>query len=164
MSTPFLRVRPWNFAHTRVHCAPAEPITNECVFFLFSFLVRYLGLYICWGIFGVLRDPTFSAGKNKKHIRKRLGKGTLNTCANFSGSKADDIGNAMSQSYLPKLFKKKPAEDTLVPPPLGTQGKNVFRGLFVHAAVRGGTCAFTLKIVNRLIKNSSRDDRPSIST
>ena len=38
----------------------------------------------------------------------------------------------------------------------------VFLGLFVHAAVRGGTCAFTLKIVNTLIKNSSRDDRPSI--
>ena len=34
----------------------------------------------------------------------------------------------------------------------------VFLGLFVHAAVRGGTCAFTLKIVNTLIKNSSRDD------
>ena len=43
--------------------------------------------------------------------------------------------------------------------------KNVcFPGFFVHAAVRGGTCAFTLKIVNTLIKNSSRDDRPSIST
>ena len=40
----------------------------------------------------------------------------------------------------------------------------VFLGLLVHAAVRGGTCAFTLKIVNKLIKNSSRDDRPSIST
>ena len=35
---------------------------------------------------------------------------------------------------------------------------------FVHAAVRGGTCAFTLKIVNTLIKNSSRDEKPSIST
>ena len=48
----------------------------------------------------------------------------------------------------------------------GEQGENifVFLGLFVHAAVRGGTCAFTLKIVNTLIKNSSRDDRPSIST
>ena len=40
----------------------------------------------------------------------------------------------------------------------------IFLGLFVHAAVRGGTCAFTLKSVNTLIKNSSRDDRPSIST
>ena len=40
---------------------------------------------------------------------------------------------------------------------------NVFffflKGLCVHAAVRGGTCAFTLKIVIALIKNSSRDDR-----
>ena len=59
----------------------------------------------------------------------------------------------------------KPAEDTLVPPLWGTRGKNVrFLGLFVHSAVRGGTCAFTLKIVNTLIKNSSRDDKPSIST
>ena len=40
----------------------------------------------------------------------------------------------------------------------------VFLGLFVHAAVRGETCAFTLKIGNTLIKNSSSDDRPSIST
>ena len=35
---------------------------------------------------------------------------------------------------------------------------------FLDAAARGGTCAFTLKIVSTLIKNSSRDDRPSIST
>ena len=47
----------------------------------------------------------------------------------------------------------------------GEHGKiNGFLGLFVHDAVRGGTCAFTLKIVNTLIKNSSHDDRPSIST
>ena len=31
--------------------------------------------------------------------------------------------------------------------------------LFVHAAVRGGTCAFTLKMVDTLIKSSSRDDK-----
>ena len=36
--------------------------------------------------------------------------------------------------------------------------------LFVGAAARGGTCAFALKNVSTLIKNSSRDDRPSIST
>ena len=35
---------------------------------------------------------------------------------------------------------------------------------FVHEGARGGTCAFTLKIVNTLIKNSSRNDRPPIST
>ena len=46
----------------------------------------------------------------------------------------------------------------------GEHGKNIcFLGLFVHAAVRGETWAFTLKIGNTLIKNSSRDDRPSIS-
>ena len=53
----------------------------------------------------------------------------------------------MFQSYLCKLFKKKPAEDTLVPPLWETRRKNVcFLGLFVLAAVRGGTCAFTSNI------------------
>ena len=70
-----------------------------------------------------------------------------------------------SKVIFPNHSKKKPAEDTLLPPLWGTRGKNVgFLGLFVHAAVRGGICAFTLKIVNTLIKNSSRDDKPSIST
>ena len=47
----------------------------------------------------------------------------------------------------------------------GKNGKNMFaKKIFVHAAAPGGTCTFTLKIVNTLIKNSSRDDRPSIST
>ena len=62
-------------------------------------------------------------------------------------------------------LEKKTAEDTLVPPLWGKRDKKfVFLVLFVHAAVCGGTCAFTLKFVNMLIKNSSRDDRPSIST
>ena len=71
-----------------------------------------------------------------------------------------------SKVIFPNYSKKKPAEDTLVPLLWGTREKKmfVFLGSFVHAAVRGGTCAFTLKIVNTLIKNSSRDDRPSIST
>ena len=70
-----------------------------------------------------------------------------------------------SKVIFPNYSKKKPAEGTLVPPLWGTRGKNVvFLGLLVHAAVRDGTCAFTLKIVNKLIKNSSRDDTPSIST
>ena len=56
--------------------------------------------------------------------------------------------------FFPNYSKKKTAEDTLVPPLWGKR-KKVFFGLFVHTAVRGGTCAFTLKIVNRLIKNSS---------
>ena len=71
----------------------------------------------------------------------------------------------MLQSFISKLFKTKPAEDTVVPPLWGTREKMlVFLGLLVHAVVRGGTCASTLKIVSTLIKNSSRDDRPSIST
>ena len=71
-----------------------------------------------------------------------------------------------SKVIFPKYSnKKKPAEDTLVPPLREHREKMfVFLGLFVHAAVRGETCAFTLKIGNTLIKNSSRDDRPSIST
>ena len=69
----------------------------------------------------------------------------------------------MFQSYPSKLFKRNRLKDTLVPP-VWEHGKKmfVFLGLFVHAAVRGGTCAFALKIVNTLIKNSSRDDGPSI--
>ena len=39
--------------------------------------------------------------------------------------KIDDDGNAMFQSYLYKLSKKKPAEDTLVPPLWGTREENV---------------------------------------
>ena len=70
-----------------------------------------------------------------------------------------------SKVIFANYSKKKPAEDTLAPPLWGTREKNAFfLGLFVHAAVRGGTCAFTLKIVNTLIENSSRDERPSIST
>ena len=67
----------------------------------------------------------------------------------------------MLQSFLPKLLKEKSPEDTLVPP---LRGKVFFLiiWLFIHAAARGGTCAFTLKIVNTLVKNSSRHDRPSI--
>ena len=68
-------------------------------------------------------------------------------------------------NYTPEYSTEKPAEGTVVPP-LWEHGILFFAflGLFVHAAVRGGTCAFRLKIVNMLIKNSPRDDRPSIST
>ena len=65
-----------------------------------------------------------------------------------------------SKVIFPNYSKKKPAEDKLVPPPWGTREKNACFSRIVHAAVRGETCAFTLKIVNTLIKNSSRDDRP----
>ena len=67
----------------------------------------------------------------------------------------------MLQSFFPNYSKNNSAEDTLVPPLWQKRG-GIF--VFVHAAARGGTCALTLKIVNTLVKNSSRDDRPSIST
>ena len=76
--------------------------------------------------------------------------------------------------FVPNYSKTKSAEDTLAPSLLGKREKNVcflniscsfFHKIsFVHAAARGGTCALTLKIVNTLIENSSRDDRTSIST
>ena len=71
-----------------------------------------------------------------------------------------------SKVIFPNYSKKKPAGDTLVPPLWGTREKMiVFLGLFVHAAAAElALCDFTLKIVNTMIKNSSRDDRPSIST
>ena len=74
----------------------------------------------------------------------------------------------MLQSYLPKLFDVQKRNRLKIRSyrRYGEHGifSSFFLGLVVHAAVRGGTCAFKLKIVNTLIKNSSRDDRPSIST
>ena len=83
-----------------------------------------------------------------------------NMCAKF---RTNDNCNAMLQFFLSELFFYKTVEDPLVSPLWGKRGKKVFKGLFVHAAVRGGACAFTLKIVSMLIKNSSRDYRASIS-
>ena len=80
-------------------------------------------------------------------------------------------GNAMFQSYLSKLRSTRSIQkrNQLKIRSYRRYGEHekkmfVFPGLFVHATVRGGTCSFTLKNVNTLIKNSSRDDRPSIST
>ena len=74
----------------------------------------------------------------------------------------------MFQSYLSKLFKKKPAEDALVPPLWGTREKTCLcflqDCLFTLLLYAAELALFTLKIVNTLIKNRSRDDRPSIST
>ena len=74
----------------------------------------------------------------------------------------DRNGNAMFRSFLskPLIFKKR---NRLEIRSYRRYGERFFffflKGLCVHAAVRGGTCAFTLKIVIALIKNSSRDDR-----
>ena len=75
------------------------------------------------------------------------------------GRKTDDNGNAM---LLSKLFKKESAEDTIVPPLWGKREKRLIFCITVHAPVRGGTCAITLKTFSALINDSSRDDRPSI--
>ena len=63
--------------------------------------------------------------------------------------------------FFPNYSKKESAEKYRRH---GQNGKKMcFFNIIVHAAARGGTCALTLKIVSTLIKNSSRDDRPSIS-
>ena len=71
-------------------------------------------------------------------------------------SNTDDNGNAMFQSYLSKLFKKRNRLQIRSYRRYGEHGKKmfVFLGLYVHAAVRGGTCALTLKIVNTLVKTA----------
>ena len=42
--------------------------------------------------------------------------------------------------------------------------EKVFLLVSVHLAARGAIFAFTLKIVNTLVENSSRYDKPSISS
>ena len=96
----------------------------------------------------------------------------LTELAQKKKSETDDNGNAVFQSFLSKLLrstvlkKKKKRLNKLSYRRYGEHGifSIISLGLFVHPAVRGGTCACTLKIVNTLIKNNSRDDRPSIST
>ena len=58
-----------------------------CRAFYDSFLftpASYLGFYTFWDIW-VLMDPTFPAKNKTKNICKRLGRGTLNTCAKIQG-------------------------------------------------------------------------------
>ena len=54
-----------------------------------------------------------------------------------------------SKVMFPNYSKKKPAEDTLVPPLCEKRGGEMFVLFipFLDAAARGGTYAFTLKIV-----------------
>ena len=56
--------------------------------FLFVFFRQILGFCVSWDIW-VLRDPKVSSkktkNKTKKAISKKLGRGTLNTCAKFKG-------------------------------------------------------------------------------
>ena len=77
MSKPFLRDP--EYSHTGLMC-PCRPFIDFfcCFFFrpIFGFCVlgEYLGL----------KGPHIFAGK-KTHIRKELGRATLNTCAKFQG-------------------------------------------------------------------------------
>ena len=68
--------------------------------------------------------------------------------------KTDDNGNTMLRSFLSKLFKKETGWRYSRTVAMGKTEKKCFLGLFVHAVARGGTCAFTLKIVNTLIKTT----------
>ena len=80
MFTPFSRHRSWNFAH--VFNVPLPSLLRMCwgffrQIFTCSFFEYFLDIWVLW-------HPTFPAKKNKKNeepIRKRLGRGTLNTCA-----------------------------------------------------------------------------------
>ena len=66
---------------------------------------------------------------------------------------------------FPNYSKKKPAEGTLVPPLWGTRGKNVcFSRIICLRCCTRRNLRFHVETVNTLIKNSSRDDRPTIST
>ena len=55
-------------------------------------------------------------GYGEKHRR-------IGAAATITPPQTDDNGNAILQSFLSKLFKKKSAEDTLVPP---LWGKRIF--------------------------------------
>ena len=66
--------------HTCLMC-PCRTFSEWGFLFLF-FSARYLGFWV-FGIFGSKGIPHFQREKN--NIRKRLGSGTLNTCAQFQG-------------------------------------------------------------------------------
>ena len=69
------------------------------------------------------------------------------------------------KALFPNNNKKRTPEDSLIPPLREKLEKKMFVFiLFSSRGLRGGTFASTSKIANTLTKNSSRDDRPSIST
>lgn len=78
------------------------------------------------------------------------------------GRKTDDSRNAMLQRFLPKLLKNENRRKILPFLSCGENGKknSFLLVLYIHAAAHGGTWVLTLKIVNTLIKNGSRNDWP----
>ena len=73
-------------------------------------------------------------------------------------AKTDGNETRCSKVVFPNYSKKKPAEDNARAAAMGNTSKKmfVFLALFVDAAVRGGTCAFTLKIDTSYQKYSTR--------
>ena len=70
-----------------------------------------------------------------------------------------------SKVIFPNYSKKKPAEDTLVPPLWGTRGKNVrFSRIICSRCCTRRNLRFHVENCQHAHQNSSRNDRPSIST
>ena len=86
-------------------------------------------------------------------------------CSVFGRLRPMTMETRCSKVIFPNYSKKKPAEDTLVPPLWRTREKNIYRTRIICS--RGCTrrnLRFHVENCNTLIKNSPRDDRPSIST
>ena len=126
-------------------------------------------------------SPTTQGQPNPRKIRSKVAFGPLYPTANifFVGwdrflfkkmknvsCETDDNGNADVPKLSFQTIQKRNRMKIRSYRRYEEHGKKmfVFLGLFVHAAVRGGNCAFTSKIINTLVKDSSRDDRPSITT
>ena len=70
-----------------------------------------------------------------------------------------------SKVIFPNYSKKKPAEDTLVPPLWGTREENLcFSRIICSRCCTRRNLRFHVENCQHADQNSSRDDRPSIST
>ena len=77
VSTPFLRGRPWTFAHVFVMC-PSEPFT-----IFFSSSARHFGFCIFWGFLGLKGSHISSEKKTNTFVNGSAG--AHYTCAIFQG-------------------------------------------------------------------------------
>ena len=75
-----------------------------------------------------------------------------------------DNGHAIFKVLFPNYSKNESAEDTRTAAMARTVRTCLFHILFVHAAAGGGTYAFAFNISEHADQNSSRDDRPLMST
>ena len=133
----------WHLQVVSLHLLNYGPLSASFALFCFFFYEYYF--------------PARIAGGGAKRLVYLTKKKLVRT-------QTDDNGNTMLQKFSFQIIFKKIGWRYSRTTAMGkTEKKFFFRGLFVHAVARGGTCA-TLKNVNTLIKKSSRDDRPSIST